>query len=47
MMTQTSKGDGKAIKVDGYALKGDGGTLRGFVKLKKFQKSEKNSEVGG
>ena len=24
-----------------------GGDLRGFVKLKKFKKSEKNSEVGG
>ena len=24
-----------------------GRQLRGFVKLKKFQKSEKNSEVGG
>ena len=29
MMTQTSKGDGKVIKVYGHALKGDGETLSG------------------
>ena len=29
MVTQTSKGNGKVIKVDGYALNGDGETLTG------------------
>ena len=27
LMTQTSKGDGKVIKIVGYALKGEGETL--------------------
>ena len=29
MVTETSKGDGKVIKVDGDALKGDGEMLTG------------------